>query len=179
MRFLLVLSLLFSGFVTVLSAEDLTAAQKTSVDAKLAKLVAWGTDANVVKLVKAAEATPFAWASAMTQEKWTGLSVLSPEIKDITKGELTVYLRGRKDDQISEIFVSGKTGTKIAFLAKTSSWSHKGKPKHDLPMTGKTWVGTVETDESTGLKQVQVSFPILDGAKVLGSIVVGLALSKL
>ncbi len=178
MRFVLIVALVFSGLAPAF-AEDLTADQKAKVDAKLAKLIAWGTDATVVKLVKAAEAAPFDWAATMTQDKWAALSVLSPEIKAITKSELATYLKTKRDESISEVFVSGKGGTKLAFLAKTSGWSHKGKPKHDVPLTGKTWVGAIETDESTGLKQVQVAFPVLDGTKAIGSIVVGLALSKL
>ena len=70
-------------------------------------------------------------------------------------------------------------GTKAAFLSKTTGWSHKGKPKHDLPMSGKSWQGPVEVDESTGLQQVQVAVPVLDGGKPVGSLVVGLSLSKL
>jgi hypothetical protein len=67
----------------------------------------------------------------------------------------------------------------VAFLSKTSSWSHKGKPKHDVPMMGKIWYGTVETDESTGQLQVQVGIPVLDGARPIGSIVVGFSVSRL
>ena len=43
----------------------------------------------------------------------------------------------------------GKRG-KAAFFGKTSSWIHKGKPKHDLPMSGKTWTGAPELDQSSG-----------------------------
>jgi len=46
-------------------------------------------------------------------------------------------------------------------------------------MTGKTWQGQPEVDESTGLQQVQVAVPILDGGKPIGSLVVGLSLTKL
>jgi hypothetical protein len=46
-------------------------------------------------------------------------------------------------------------------------------------MTGKTWQGPVEVDESSGAQQVQVSMPILDGDKAIGSLVVSLSTSKL
>ena len=108
-----------------------------------------------------------------------GLSMLSPEVKAFSKNDLAAYLRTLKDDSVSEIFVSGADGTKVAFLSKTSNWSHKGKPKHDVPMSGKTWTGKPELDESTGVQQVQVGLPVLDGGKAVGSIVVGLNLSKL
>jgi hypothetical protein len=178
MRIVLFLALAVFGMSTAF-AEDLTADQKAKVDAKLALFAAWGSDPAVVKFVKAAEASPPTWAAGMTQDKWTALSVLSPEIKELTKNDLAAWIRSKKDDGVTEVFVSSNTGIKIAFLAKSSNWSHKGKPKHDVPMTGKTWVGAIEADASTGQKQVQVSFPVLDGGKVLGSIVVGLSLSKL
>lgn len=161
------------------NAQDLTADQKAKVEAKLKLFSAWGTDAKVVEAVKAFNANPPAAAKEMTQDKWKTLTLISPEIKAFTKHELSVYLKTKKDESVSELFVSGANGNKIAFFAKTSNWCHLGKPKHDVPMTGKTWIGKVEVDESTGLQQVQISFPVLDGGKAIGSIVVGLSLSKL
>jgi hypothetical protein len=67
----------------------------------------------------------------------------------------------------------------VAFLSKTSNWSHKDKDKHRVPMTGKTWIGPVEVDESSGQQQVQVAIPVLDGGKPIGSIVVGLSTARL
>ena len=55
----------------------------------------------------------------MTNEKWTELTVLDP-LSRFSRNLLGVYLRGKKDDQIDEIFVSGADGTKVAFLGKTS-----------------------------------------------------------
>jgi hypothetical protein len=160
-------------------AEELTAAQKGKVDAKIKQLSSWSTDKKIVDAVKAFNANPPAAAKGMTQEKWAGLSMLSPEVKAFSKNDLAAHLRTVKDDSISEIFVSGADGTKVAFLSKTSNWSHKSKPKHDVPMSGKTWTGKPELDDSTGVQQVQVGLPVLDGGKAIGSIVVGLNLSKL
>ena len=75
--------------------------------------------------------------------------------------------------------MSGADGTKVAFLAKTTSWSHKGRDKHQIPMSGKTWYGPMEVDESSGIQQIQVGIPVLDGGKPIGSIVVGLSVAKL
>ena len=66
-----------------------------------------------------------------------------------------------------------------ALLSKTSSWSHKGKAKHDDPMAGKTWIGEIETDESTGAQQIQVAVPVMDAGKAVGSLCVGFTVSKL
>jgi hypothetical protein len=160
-------------------AEELTAAQKSKVDVKIQQFSSWSTDKKIVEYVRNFNANPPAETKGMTQEKWVNLNMLSPEVKSLSKNELAGYLRTIKDATISEIFVSGANGTKAAFLSKTSNWSHKGKPKHDVPMSGKTWTGKPELDESTGVQQVQIGLPVLDNGKPIGSIVVGLNLSKL
>ena len=38
---------------------------------------------------------------------------------------------------------------------------------------------TVEIDASTGLQQVQVAVPVMDGGKPIGSVVVGLQVARL
>ena len=115
----------------------------------------------------------------MTNEKWANLSILDPYVRSFTKNPLATYLKTRKDDQISECFVSGADGRKIAFFAKTTSWSHADKPKHLQPMSGKTYIGPIAVDESTGQQEIQIGIPVLAGGKPIGSIVVGLAVAKL
>ncbi len=159
--------------------EELTAAQKAKVEAKVKQFSSWSTDKKIVDYVRNANANPPAEGKGMTQEKWTNLNILSPEVKAFSKNDLASYLRTIKAASVSEIFVSCADGTKAAFLSKTTNWSHKGKPKHDVPMSGKTWIGKPELDESTGVQQVQIGLPVLDNGKPNGSIVVGLNLSKL
>jgi len=152
---------------------------QTKVDAKVKELRAWSTDSTIVAAVKARNSSPSAEDKAMTNAKWEQLTVLDPYVRSFAKNPLGAYLKTKKNDQIGECFVSGADGTKVAFLSKTSSWSHADKPKHKVPMSGKTYVGPVATDESTGLQLVQVGLPVLDGGKPIGSIVVGLVVSKL
>jgi len=165
--------------LTFCFAAGLTPEQQAKVDARVKPIQEWGADAKIVEAVKAYNASPSAEAAAMTNEKWKGLTILDPFVSSLAKNDLATYLKTKKDDSITEAFVSGADGGKVAFLAKTTSWNHKGKEKHDLPMTGKTWQGAVEVDESTGKQQVQVAVPVLDGATPIGSIVVGLGVSKL
>lgn len=171
----------FSLFLATqsMAADTLPADQQAKVAAKLKTLQALSTDPQVVAAVKAYNASPSAEAKGMTNDKWKGLTIMDPFVRSLAKNALGQYLNAKKDDSITEIFVSGKDGGKVAFLAKTSGWNHAGKPKHDVPMTGKTWQGAPETDESTGKQQVQVAIPVLDGATPIGSIVIGLGLSKL
>jgi hypothetical protein len=120
----------------------------------------------------------------MTNEKWKSLTLLDPLVRFYSKNELAQYIKTKVDDSIAEVFVSGADGTKVAFLSKPTSWSHKGKDKHDAPMSGKTmsgktWYGPVEIDQSSGAQQIQVAIPVLDGGKPIGSIVIGLKVAKL
>jgi len=178
-HFIMAFITVFMLVTVTAQAEELTPAQKTKVEAKIKMLSSWSTDKKIVDFVRNANANPPVEGKGMTQEKWTSLNMLSPEVKAFSKNDLASYLRTVKDASISEVFVSCADGTKAAFLSKTSSWSHKGKPKHDVPMSGKTWTGKPELDESTGIQQVQVGLPILDNGKAIGSIIVGLNLSKL
>jgi hypothetical protein len=157
----------------------LSAAQKLKVDALLKEYSAFGVDDTVVKAVREYNSAPPSAYSDMTQEKWAALTVLSPEVKYFSKTPLAEYLKLKRSPAMTELFVSAANGKKVAFFAKTSNWSHKGKSKHDDPMAGKKWIGPVEVDESTGMQQVQISFPVLDKGAPIGSIVIGLNLAKL
>ena len=161
------------------AAESLSPDLQAKVDARIKDIQTWAANPAVVAAVKAQNTTPPVDHAAMNQDKWKALTILDPLVRGFSKNPTGEFLKSKKDDAVSEAFVSGADGTKVAFLAKTSSWSHKGKPKHDEPMAGKTWQGAIEVDESTGLQQVQVAVPVLDGDKPIGSLVVGLSLSKL
>lgn len=160
-------------------AAELTAAARAKVQAKAQTLKAWAADSAVVAAVKAYNAAPPAAAKEMTQEKWKGLSVLDPAVRAYTKNAAAEALKAKRDETVTEAFVSGADGGKVAFLGKPSNWSHKGKEKHVQPMAGQVWVGPVELDDSTGQEQVQVAVPVLDGVRPAGSLVVGLAVGKL
>lgn len=161
------------------NAQGLAPEMKAKVDAQLKLFQPLGSDPVVVKAVKEYNLAPPAEAQGMTQEKWKGLTVISPEVRYFSKNALAEHLKGKRTPVVAELFVSGANGAKAAFFSKTTSWSHLGKPKHDQPMAGKTWIGPVELDESTGKQSVQVAFPVLDAGKPIGSVVVGLDVSKL
>ena len=46
-------------------------------------------------------------------------------------------------------------------------------------MSGKTYIGPMALDESTGMQEIQVGLPVLENGKPIGSIVVGLSVSRL
>ncbi len=155
---------------------------KAKLDIKIKQLAALSTDPEVVKAVKAHNATPeSAEAAAMTNDKWHSLTVLDPFVRATAKTPLSEYLKTKKnaDDTIAKIFVSGADGCKVGFDAKTEHWTHKGMPKHEVPMNGQTWIGSVKVDDSTGQQLIQVGLPVLDAGKPIGSIVFGLRVDKL
>ena len=161
------------------AAAGVDAALQGTVDAKVKEIQAWAADPAIVSAVKAYNAAKPAEAAAMDQAKWTATSVIDPFVRGMTKTPAAEYLKAKKGEVVSEAFLSGADGGKVAFLGKPSNWSHQGKPKHDQPMSGKTWQGDVEIDASSGLQQVQVAVPVLEGGKAIGSLVVGLSIGKL
>lgn len=176
---LLVVGAAFFAAAPLARAQDLDAATQAKVDAQVKDIVTWAADPVIVDAVRAQNAATPAEYSALNQDKWRALTVLDPLVRGFTKNAVGQFLKSKKTDLVTEAFVSDAAGRKVGFIAKTSNWSHGGKPKHDVPMTGKTWQGPVEVDESSGLQQLQVAVPVLDGGKPIGSLVVGLSITKL
>jgi len=176
---ILVAAALLAGGATLTSAAALDAAVQAKVDAMLKQVQTWANDPVIVSAVKACNAAPPADSAAMTQDKWKTLPILDPFVRSFAKNPAGEFLKSKKTAAVSEAFLSAADGIKVAFLAKTTNWNHKGKPKHDVPMTGQTWQGPVEVDESSGVQQVQVAVPVLEGGKPIGSLVVGLSLAQL
>lgn len=174
MRAVMVIALLC---VPSVFAEALEPDQQAKLDAKVAELKAWSTAPAIVAAVKAHNAKPE--HPEYTNDSWKTLTVLDPAVRAFQQNAATTWIKTKKGDAVTEAFVSGADGAKVAFLSKPSSWTHKGKPKHDKPMTGKTWQGEIEVDASTGARQIQVAVPVLDGGKAIGSIVVGFSVAKL
>lgn len=158
-------------------AEALAPDQQAKLDAKVAELKAWSTEPAIVAAVKAHNAKPE--HPEYTNDSWKTTTVLDPAVRAFQQNAVATWIKSKKGEAVTEAFVSGADGAKVAFLSKPSGWTHKGKPKHDKPMTGKNWQGEIEVDASTGARQIQVSVPVLDGGKAIGSIVVGFSVAKL
>jgi hypothetical protein len=153
---------------------------QAKLNAKVKQLDSFSTDPQVVGAVKTYNSTaPSPEQKAMTNDKWHGLTLFDPFVRAVGKSPLSEYLKTKRDDEVVKIFASGADGGKVGFDSKTEHWTHKGMPKHEVPMAGKMWIGTVKLDDSTGLQMIQVGLPVLDGAKPIGSIVFGLRADKL
>lgn len=178
-RFLLLFIAASAALSAALHGQSITPATQAKIDTQLKEITTWAADPVVIDAVRTHNASVPAEQSALSQEKWRALTVLDPIVRGFTKNAAGQFLKTKKSDLVTEAFLSDAAGLKVAFIAKTTNWSHAGKPKHDVPMTGKTWQGAVEVDESSGQQQIQVAVPILDGGKPIGSLVVGLSVTKL
>lgn len=171
--------LLLLASAAVLRAQAIAPATQTKIDAQIKIIATWAADPVLIEAVRAHNTGVPPDQAALNQEKWKSLTVLDPLVRGFTKNPAGVFLKSQKNDLVTEAFVSDAAGLKVGFVAKTTNWSHKGKEKHDVPMTGKSWQGPVEVDESSGQQQLQVAVPVLDGGKPIGSLVVGLSITKL
>lgn len=177
-RFLIALAV--SAFVSLtVRAAEIDAATQARLDTVTTELKAWAADPAIVEAVAAHNAGLSAEESALTQEKWKVLSLLDPFVRAYSKNPAGAALKAKRAAWTTEAFLSDAKGFKVAFLAKTTNWCHAKSPKHEVPMTGKTWQGPLTVDESTGLQQVQIAVPVLQGDQPIGSLVVGVAPSKL
>lgn len=173
------LSLALLACITSLRSAEVDPQTQAKIDEKIAVVKTWAADPVIVSAVAAHNAALPAEHAEMTQEKWKALTVLAPFVRSFSKNPAGEFLKAKKAEWTAEAFLSDAKGLKVAFLSKPSGWSHAGKPKHDVPMTGKTWQGTIELDESSGLQQLQISVPVLKDNVPIGSLVVGLSVSKL
>lgn len=131
---------------------------------------------EVVEAVKKANSV---FASKMNNGKWKQLPVTSELVQRFQTNAAAKALAKAKAAYVSEAFVNAADGSKVAFLEKTTFWTHATAAKHKQPMQGKAWVGDFQLDDSSGSNQVQVSVPVKDGDKVIGTLVIGAAITKL
>lgn len=174
-----ILVLFLSALFAVPAHAGIPPETQARIDERIQAIIGWAADPVIVDAVRAHNASVPPEQAALNQEKWRALTVLDPIVRGFTRNEVGQFLKSKKDDVVSEAFVSDAAGLKVGFIAKTTNWSHQGKPKHDVPMTGKTWQGPIEIDESSGQHQLQISVPVLDNGKPIGSLVVGLSITKL
>ena len=160
-------------------AEPLPAERQAKLDARIAEIKTWAADPAVVQAVAAQNASLPADYAAMSQDQWKSLTLLDPFVRSFTRNPAATALKARRAEWVSEAFLNDAKGLKVAFLGKTTNWSHAASAKHLKPLSGAIWQGAVELDESSGQQQVQVSVPVLDGSAPIGSLVVGVSLAKL
>jgi len=162
-----------------LQAGQLKPETQVLVDARISEVARWAIDSSLVDAVARQNSSHPEILADLSQEKWKLLPLTHPAVSSLIDNKAAAFLRAHQGAWMSEAFVSDATGRKVAFLTKPTSWSHAGKPKHEVPMTGHTWQGEIEIDASVGTRQLQIAVPILQEGKPIGSLVVGLNLMEL
>ncbi len=84
------------------------------------------------------------------------------------------------DSVYSEMFLTDNQGANVAAYPATSDYWQGDEEKWIASFnrgSGKVFIGPVELDESTGIRGVQISVPVLDGKKTIGVLIVGVKLS--
>jgi hypothetical protein len=165
---------------TCYAAMEITPAVQKVLDEWKTTTAKWAADPAIVKAVEEQNAKgPIA---GMDNEKWKAVRRSDPVVNGFmtcAAGKFLAEKEAGSKGAVAEAFVSGAQGEKVAFLAKTSKYIHKGTPKFDGPFGGTTWQGQPEFDESSQTYAVQVSVPVLKDGKPIGVLVTGINLTAL
>lgn len=160
---------------------EITPAIQAELDRQKQVAAGWAAVPALVAEVKAQNRKgPLA---GMENSSWKSARRSDPLVKQFQTNPAGAFLRDKlraSGGAITEAFLNGNKGQKVAFVEKTTSYIHAGSAKHDVPFgTGKAWQGKPEFDESSQTYAVQIAVPVLDGAAPVGSLVVGVNLSHL
>jgi hypothetical protein len=172
-------ALLLAIVPSIALASSLPPAIQARIDEQLKLAATWAADPVVVQATRDHNRALLPALAALDQSKWRDLPARDPLVAEFTRNPAGQLLTAKRSPLVIEAFLSGATGVKVAFISKPTNWSHLGKPKHDVPMSGQPWQGPIEVDESSGYKQLQISVPVFDEDKPIGSLVVGLNVSEL
>lgn len=176
-----------AAILTVFSAAalaldfEITPRIQTELNRQSAIVAGWAADPIVVKAVK--EQNKIGPLPGMDNATWKNTRRIDPIVKKFQTNPAGEFLRAKlsaSGGAITEAFLNGIKGEKVAFAEKTTSYIHVGQAKHDAPFSSrKPWQGKPEFDESSQTYAIQVSVPVLDGDVAIGSLVAGVNLSHL
>ena len=180
-------SRVFFGAIVLLAsivawaAFEVTPAVQKELDQAAEAVKGWAADPVIVNAV--AVQNQKGPIPGMDNAKWKSVRRSDALIKEFQSNDAAQWLKQKLDASqglYSEAFLNANQGEKVAFVAKTSSYLHKGSAKFEKPFTtGQTWQGEPEFDESSQTHQIQISAPVLADGKPIGVLVVGVNLTKL
>lgn len=159
----------------------ITASAQRELDRQKTVVAGWAANPVVVKAVL--EQNRKGPLAGMDNATWKSKRRSDPIVKQFQSNPAGEFLRAQlraSAGAITEVFLNGAKGEKVAFVEKTTSYIHAGSAKHDVPLkTGRAWQGEPEFDESSQTYAVQISVPVVGGSGPIGSLVVGVNLSHL
>jgi hypothetical protein len=163
------------------AAFEITPAIQAELDRHKKIIAGWAADRVIVRAV--VEQNVKGPLPGMDNPKWKVLRRSDPVVTAFQSNPAGLFLRAKLEASaglITEAFLNGAQGEKVAFAEKTTSYIHKGAAKFDVPFTTRTaWQGRPEFDESAQTYQIQISVPVLADGQAVGALVVGVSLSQL
>ena len=160
---------------------EITSDVQSELDRQKTFAASWAADPVIVLAVKEWNRKgPLAGMDNPTWKSKRSSEAIVKQFRTNPAGELLRAKLRASGGALTEAFLNGAKGEKVAFVEKTTSYIHAGQAKHDVPFgTGKAWQGKPEFDESTQTYAVQIAVPVLDAGAPIGSLVVGVNLSHL
>jgi hypothetical protein len=178
--YLLAVALLLASAAPAMADE---APQKVK-DLAQTQLVALAKDPNIVNAVKAEnDKSKTLDQIKQMDQKWCNTPGVVDYMQAIMDSELGKYLRTVQGSQpyFAEIFVMDNQGANVAMTDKTSDYWQGDEAKFTKAFnggSGAVFVDQVKFDDSTQAYLVQVSVPVMDGDKAIGTITFGIDVDK-
>jgi hypothetical protein len=162
-------------------AFEMTPAIQAELDRQKTLIGAWAANPAVVGAV--VEQNRKGPVAGLDNAKWKMIRRSDPVVTAFQNNPAGQFLKAKVAETsgaVSEAFLNGAGGEKVAFVEKTTSYLHRGAAKFDAPFaSGKAWQGPAEFDESTQTYAIQISVPVLAEGKPVGVLVVGVNLTYL
>ena len=150
---------------------------RAQIDSQKRILAQIAKDPTVVSAVRSQNAE--GPVPGLTNRKWRSLKPGDPIVTAFQQNPAGLLLSRKmaaSKGMFNELFLCAALGEKVAFVEKPSTYVHKGEPKFDVPMTGKTWEGVPEFDKSSRSHAIQLSTPVFDKVKPIGVLVAGVSM---
>ena len=176
----IIIAMLLSGITTIFAE----AAPQSVIDFGNSTLAGIGSDAAIVKAVKADNATGKSLDQIKAQDaKWKGTPGVADYMKAIMESDCAKRLKEiqGKHQFLSEIFVMDNKGANVAMTDKTSDYWQGDEAKFTKSFNdgkGAVHVSEVKFDDSSQSYLAQISVPVKDGGKVIGAICFGVNIDE-
>ena len=183
-RMLVIMALAFFSAAMVIvvwmgsvRAED---APQRIVDLAHTQLVKWGKNPVIIQAVKAQNKKNRSLAQIKAMDKrWQKTPGIADYMEKMMVSECGQFLRKVQETApfYSEIFVMDKRGANVAMTDKTTDYWQGDEAKFKKSYNrgkGAVFVDKVEFDDSSQAYLVQVSVPVEEDGKVIGTITFGI-----
>ncbi|MDM7925371.1 MAG: PDC sensor domain-containing protein [bacterium] len=148
------------------------------------QVMQWGTDRVIVEAVRAENAKRKTLDQIKAaDQKWIATPGVTDEMRSLMEsacGKRLKALQATRSDVV-ELFVMDNQGALVAMTNKTSDYWQGDEDKFVKSYNGGAGalhLSDVQFDDSTQMYVVQASFPVKDGARVIGAVTVGISVEQ-